>query len=155
MTWAVLCQLHHSIQTGTMSIHPLAAMGLEQPADLSDLRRGDYGCKRQTVANALCHGHDVRHDALQVMHQREVVSPQQHRELADCGSRHTMPSEAPVKSSDIENDMYNFAPTSVASAILQRAWVWKPQKWLPVRPKPVCTSSAMFRPPASVTICGA
>lgn len=31
-------------------------------------------------------------------------------------------------------------------------WVWNPQKWLPVRPKPVCTSSAMQSPPAFLTI---
>ena len=29
---------------------------------------------------------------------------------------------------------------------------WNPQKWSPVRPKPVCTSSAMHRPPCSRTI---
>ena len=30
-------------------------------------------------------------------------------------------------------------------------WFWKPQKWDPVRPKPVCTSSAMHTPPAALT----
>ena len=28
-------------------------------------------------------------------------------------------------------------------------WFWNPQKLLPVRPKPVCTSSEMQSPPAS------
>jgi len=32
-------------------------------------------------------------------------------------------------------------------------WFSKPQKCVPVRPKPVCTSSAMHRPPASRTVC--
>lgn len=32
-------------------------------------------------------------------------------------------------------------------------WFWKPQKALPVRPKPVCTSSAMHTPPCARTIC--
>jgi len=34
-------------------------------------------------------------------------------------------------------------------------WFSKPQKCVPVRPKPVCTSSAMHRPPASRTVCRA
>lgn len=32
-------------------------------------------------------------------------------------------------------------------------WFWKPQYAVPVRPKPVCTSSAMQMPPASLIIC--
>jgi hypothetical protein len=32
-------------------------------------------------------------------------------------------------------------------------WFWKPQKAVPVRPKPVCTSSAMHTPPCARTIC--
>ena len=32
-------------------------------------------------------------------------------------------------------------------------WFWKPQKWEPVRPKPVCTSSAIQTPPAALTSC--
>uniref|UniRef100_A0A9I9EAE4 Uncharacterized protein n=1 Tax=Cucumis melo TaxID=3656 RepID=A0A9I9EAE4_CUCME len=30
-------------------------------------------------------------------------------------------------------------------------WAWKPQKWVPVRPNPAWTSSAIHKPPAFLT----
>ncbi len=42
-------------------------------SDLSDLGRRDDRCERQTVADALCHGHDVRHEALQAVRYDEPM----------------------------------------------------------------------------------
>lgn len=119
--------------------------------DGRDLGGGDHRRKRQPVADALGHGDNVGDHALGGVRVggceggwgrrvwREgwfTLEQDEGQRVTLCcaarrGAQHHNPSPPPT-----------LTPT----------WFWKPQYAEPVRPNPVCTSSAMHSPPASRTI---